>query len=95
VSVGLSAYPPIVARLELNKYVPAATKNCWRRRCLCGPCHNMGKRKRLEITSTYGEERKIPHTPADIVILSSDCLLFRCGLYKANHTESFLLLPEG
>jgi hypothetical protein len=27
-----------VARQFLGKHVPAATKNCWRRHFLCGPC---------------------------------------------------------
>jgi hypothetical protein len=31
-------YPPIIARQWLGKHVPVATKNCWRRRFLCGPC---------------------------------------------------------
>lgn len=89
--VGLSAYPPIVATWQLGKYVPAATNNWWRRRFLCGRFRNMGKMKRLEIASSYAEERIIPHTPAGSVTLPADCLLFRCGWYKANHTESFLL----
>jgi hypothetical protein len=37
-SAGLSLYPPIVARQRLGKHVSAATKNCWRRRFLCGLC---------------------------------------------------------
>jgi hypothetical protein len=31
-------YPLIVARQLLGKYVPASTKNYWRRRFLRGPC---------------------------------------------------------
>jgi hypothetical protein len=41
--VGLSVYPPIVARQRLAEHVPAATKNSWRRRFLCGPCSIKGK----------------------------------------------------
>jgi hypothetical protein len=33
-----TVYPPIVARQRLGKHVPTATKNCWGRRFLCGPC---------------------------------------------------------
>jgi hypothetical protein len=36
-------YPPIVARQQLVKDVPAATKNCWRRGFQCGLCHIKGK----------------------------------------------------
>jgi hypothetical protein len=36
-SVGLSVYPPIVARQRLGKLIPAAMKNCWRRHFLCDP----------------------------------------------------------
>jgi hypothetical protein len=32
-----------VARQQLGKDVAAATKNCWRRRFLCGPCRIKGK----------------------------------------------------
>jgi hypothetical protein len=28
---------PFVARQQLGKDIPAARKNCWRRRFLCGP----------------------------------------------------------
>jgi hypothetical protein len=38
-STSLSVYPPIVARQRLGKHVPASTKNCRRRRFLCGPFH--------------------------------------------------------
>jgi hypothetical protein len=37
-SVGLSVYLPVVARQRLGKHVPTTTKNCWKRRFLCGPC---------------------------------------------------------
>jgi hypothetical protein len=33
---------PIVARQRLGKHVPAATKNSWRRRFLCGSCRIKG-----------------------------------------------------
>jgi hypothetical protein len=33
-----SVYLPIVATQRLGIHVLAATKNCWRRRLLCGPC---------------------------------------------------------
>jgi hypothetical protein len=36
-------YPLIVARQRLSKHVHAATRNCWRRRLLCGPCRIKGK----------------------------------------------------
>jgi hypothetical protein len=36
--MGLPVYPPIFGTQRLGKHVPAATKNCWRRRFLCGPC---------------------------------------------------------
>jgi hypothetical protein len=38
-----SAYSLIVARQQLGKDLPAATKNYWRRRFLCGPCRIKGK----------------------------------------------------
>jgi hypothetical protein len=41
-SVGLSVYPPIVARQRLGKDVPTATEKCWTRRFLCGPCRIKG-----------------------------------------------------
>jgi hypothetical protein len=41
--MSLSVYPPTVARQRLGKFVPAATKNCWRRYFLCGPCCITGK----------------------------------------------------
>jgi hypothetical protein len=37
-SVSRSVYPCIVVRQQLCNDVPAATKNCWRRRFLCGLC---------------------------------------------------------
>jgi hypothetical protein len=30
VSVGLYMHPPVAARQQLGKYVPAATENCWK-----------------------------------------------------------------
>jgi hypothetical protein len=50
-SLGLSVYPPIVARHWPGKHVPAAMKNCWRRRFLCGPCH-IKESRRLVIPRT-------------------------------------------
>jgi hypothetical protein len=41
-SVGLSVYPPIVARQRLEKHVPVATKNR-RRHFPCAPCYIKGK----------------------------------------------------
>jgi hypothetical protein len=35
--------PTVVARQRLGKQVPAAKKDCWRRRFLCGPCCITGK----------------------------------------------------
>jgi hypothetical protein len=34
----LSVYLLIVARQRFGEHVLAATKNCWRRHFLCGPC---------------------------------------------------------
>jgi hypothetical protein len=42
--VVLTVYPRIVARQRLGKHVPAAMKNCWRRRFLCNPYRMKGKR---------------------------------------------------
>jgi hypothetical protein len=36
--MGLSLYSPAVARLRIDKHLPVATKNCWRRCFLCGSC---------------------------------------------------------
>jgi hypothetical protein len=41
--VGLSVYPPIVARQQHNKDVPAATNNCWKRHFLGATCRIKGK----------------------------------------------------
>jgi hypothetical protein len=38
-SLWVCAYLPIVARKRPGKHIPTATKNCWRRYFLCGPCH--------------------------------------------------------
>jgi hypothetical protein len=38
-SVSLYVYPDMVARQWLGMHVPKATKNCLRRRFLCGPCY--------------------------------------------------------
>jgi hypothetical protein len=35
--------PPIVARQLFSKHIPMATKNCWTRHFLCGPCDIKGK----------------------------------------------------
>jgi hypothetical protein len=35
-------YRRIVARQRFGKHIPATTKNCWRRRFLCGPCRIEG-----------------------------------------------------
>jgi hypothetical protein len=35
-------YPHFIAGQRFGKHVPAATKNSWRRRFLCGPCHIKG-----------------------------------------------------
>jgi hypothetical protein len=43
VSVDLALYLLAVARLQPGKDVPAAKKNCWRRRFLCGLCRIVGK----------------------------------------------------
>jgi hypothetical protein len=42
-SLWVSVYPPIVAWQRLSKHVLTATKNCWKRRYLCGPCCIEGK----------------------------------------------------
>jgi hypothetical protein len=34
----MSVYSLFVAGQRSGKHVPASTKNCWRRRFLCGPC---------------------------------------------------------
>jgi hypothetical protein len=40
--ISLCVYPPIVARQWFNKHITAVTRNCWRRRFLCGPCRIKG-----------------------------------------------------
>jgi hypothetical protein len=42
-SVYVYVHPHIVARQQLGKDVPAAKKDCWRRRFICGPCRIRGK----------------------------------------------------
>jgi hypothetical protein len=44
-----SVYFPIVAWQRLGKHVPAAMKNCWRRRFLCGPCRIKGESVGLSV----------------------------------------------
>jgi hypothetical protein len=41
--VGLSVYPPIVARQWFGKHIPMAMKNRWRHCFLCSQCHNERK----------------------------------------------------
>lgn len=36
--MGLSVYPPIIARQQVRTDVPVATKNSMRCSFLCGPC---------------------------------------------------------
>jgi hypothetical protein len=42
-STWVSVCPPLVARRQHGKDVPAATKHCWRRRFLCAPNRIKGK----------------------------------------------------
>jgi hypothetical protein len=43
---------PAVVRERPGKHVPTATRNCWRRRFLCGPCR-IKVNRRLVLTRTY------------------------------------------
>jgi hypothetical protein len=47
----LDCVSPFVARERLGKYVPGATKNCWRRRFQCGPCR-IKESRRLVLPKT-------------------------------------------
>jgi hypothetical protein len=38
-----TVYPPIIAKQQLSKHVPAPMKNCWRHHFLCGLVHIKGK----------------------------------------------------
>jgi hypothetical protein len=64
-SVGLSVYPPIVARQRLGKHIPAATKNCWRRRFVYGPFGIKGESVGLSVyPPIVARQRLGKHVPA-------------------------------
>jgi hypothetical protein len=61
-----SVYTLLVARQRLGKHAPAATKNYWRRRFLCGPC----RVKRKYVISS-SQNFLFP-----FILLKSNCYVF-------------------
>jgi hypothetical protein len=77
-------YPPIVARYQIGKDVPAATKSCWRRRFVCGPC----RIKRKQAISSSQNFLYLPLLPALLNVTLLDCFL--C---YPSHKTTHLMAP--